>query len=289
MRGITWVRRSPRLAGLLVLVALAVAGTAAAVAPSKPADLNYVPRSASEIQNIDVVRDWISNYYGDPGRTGNIADDSSYATETRSVAADGASWLKAHKPKSGEMKAIVLDVDDTTLATWNYEVFSKWIYDPGTNGSYVTGQLFPAVPGMVDMVTTASQEGYAVFFLTGRPLSQFDATLGNLTSDSIGVDAGYPTPTTIGRKGPGDDVGPGLFTKPPVGSYPGFLDKPEFCADAIAAHASCSTVRYKSGVRAYIESQGYDIVASFGDQFNDLEGGFADKTFKMPNPNYYLS
>jgi hypothetical protein len=33
--------------------------------------------------------------------------------------------------------------------------------------------------------------------------------------------------------------------------------------------------------RAYIESQGYD-------QFSDLLGGFADKTFKMPNPNYYL-
>jgi hypothetical protein len=71
-------------------------------------------------------------------------------------------------------------------------------------------------------------------------------------------------------------------------TYPAYLNKPEFCADAIAAKASCPTIRYKSGTRAYIESQGYDIVANFGDQFSDLEGGFADKTFKMPNPNYYL-
>ena len=51
---------------------------------------------------------------------------------------------------------------------------------------------------------------------------------------------------------------------------------------------SCPTIQYKSGTRAYIESQGYDIVGDFGDQFSDLQGGFADKTFKMPNPNYYL-
>ncbi len=72
------------------------------------------------------------------------------------------------------------------------------------------------------------------------------------------------------------------------GSYPAYLNKPEFCAAAIAANVSCPTIQYKSGTRAYIESLGYDIVANFGDQFSDLIGGFADKTFKMPNPNYYL-
>ena len=44
----------------------------------------------------------------------------------------------------------------------------------------------------------------------------------------------------------------------------------------------------KSGTRAYIESLGFKIVANFGDQFSDLLGGYAVKTFKMPNPNYYL-
>ncbi len=63
---------------------------------------------------------------------------------------------------------------------------------------------------------------------------------------------------------------------------------PEFCADAIAANVSCPTIRYKSGVRAHIESLGWDIVGNFGDQFSDLAGGFADKTFKLPNPNYFL-
>ena len=66
-------------------------------------------------------------------------------------------------------KAIVLDVDDTTLATWNYEIASNWAYNPTTNAQYVNGQLFPPVPGMVDLVNQAADEGYAIFFLTGRP------------------------------------------------------------------------------------------------------------------------
>ena len=101
------------------------------------------------------------------------------------------------------------------------------------------------------------------------------------------VDAGYvaPTPIDIGHGGFTD----GLFTKPPVGSYPAYLDTPRVLrAVHRPAGVSCPTIQYKSGTRAYIESQGYDIVGDFGDQFSDLEGGFADKTFKMPNPNYYL-
>jgi hypothetical protein len=48
-------------------------------------------------------------------------------------------------------------------------------------------------------------------------------------------------------------------------------------------------VQYKSGTRKHIESLGYDIVANFGDQYSDLDGGYADKTFKLPNPTYFVS
>jgi putative acid phosphatase of HAD superfamily subfamily IIIB len=65
------------------------------------------------------------------------------------------------------------------------------------------------------------------------------------------------------------------------------LNKPEFCAEAIAENMSCPTSLYKSGTRAHLESLGWDILANFGDQFSDLVGGFADKTFKLPNPNYF--
>ena len=301
--------RTPWVVLALGIAALAAAG-AVAVAGLQPANLSYTPNSENQVTNIDVARAWIKNYYGSPGAaTGKngawktpLNTASNYANEARSVANQGGNWLAARSNVKG--KAIVLDVDDTTLTTWNYELYSNWDYNPGTNFYFVDNEWFPAVPGIVDMVNAAAAEGYAVFFLTGRPTSQYEATLGNLTGAPhtpvtppvadvppplpSAIDAGYPDPTEIDLTGSGGPEQPGLFTKPSVGSYPDYLDKPEFCGPAIDAGVSCGTIAYKSGTRAYIESQGYEIVGNFGDQFSDLEGGYADKAFKLPNPNYYL-
>jgi predicted secreted acid phosphatase len=314
MKGLLRPRRSLWLVGIVVVVLAATA--AIAIAALHPADLSFTPRSESQFTNIDVARAWAKNYYGAPGAaTGpNGAWDaplnlqSNYADEARSVADRAENWLHARRHVAN--RAVVLDVDDTTLTTWNYELYSNWDFNPGTNAQFVgltgstfTGNMFPATPGMLDLVSQAKAEGYAIFFITGRGDSQHQVTIANLVSDTAAgepnitsvtlngktvpeIDAGYPMPTPIdtGHGGNTD----GLFTKPPVGSYPAYLNQPQFCASAIAANASCATIAYKSGTRAYIESQGYDIVANFGDQFSDLLGGYADKTFKMPNPNYYL-
>jgi hypothetical protein len=118
--------------------------------------------------------------------------------------------------------------------------------NPTTNATYVTSRLFPAVPGVVDTVSSASREGYAIFYLTGRPASQEAATLGNLTSDGVGVDAGYPAPTTLSD---GED---GLFTKPAVADYPDYLK----AACAGDPNGSCTKAHYKTATRAHIESLG---------------------------------
>ena len=268
-------RRAGILATAVVALTALVAGIA--YAATEPAIKTSTPRSADDITNIDVLRQQIRNYYGDPLGSGVFADDSNYAREAQFVARLGRLWL--HIPRhTTATRAIVLDVDDTSLATWNYEIFSNWAFNPGTNGTFVTEQRFPAVPGMVDLALTAEREGYAVFFLTGRGAAQEAATLGNLTADGIGVDAGYPKPTTLSN---GED---GLFTKPAVADYPDYLR----AACAGDPNGSCTTVHYKTATRAHIESLGYEIVANFGDQFSDLEGGHADRTFKVPNPNYFL-
>jgi len=267
------------------VVATLVGGGVAYGATAQPAIKTFTPKSASQVTNIDVLRQQLRNYYGDPLGTGTFDPHGNYAKEASKVARSGEKWLaaKSHggshgKTKTHALKAIVLDVDDTTLTTWNYEIASNWAYNPTTNAAYVTGQLFPATPGMVDLVKRAAQEGYAIFFLTGRPATQEAATLGNLTADGVGVDAGYPAPTTLKD---GED---GLFTKPAVADYPAYLT----AACAGDPNGSCTTIHYKSATRAHIESLGYDIVATFGDQYSDLKGGFADRTFKLPNPNYYL-
>ena len=317
MRG-RLLRRSPLLVVALIVTALALG--AVALAGLQPADLSYTPNSEGQMTNVDVARAYAKNYYGAPtavAGTGSTATwnaplnlDSNYASEARSVAKAGEDWLAARSNLPN--RAVVFDVDDTTLTTWNYELYSNWDFNPGTNANFVgltgstfTGNMFPATPGMLDLLNRAHDLGYAIFFVTGRGDSQHAATIANLLNDAAAgfsniddvtlsgktiaeVDVNYPAPTPI-------DVGhggftDGLFTKPPVGSYPAYLDKAEFCAPFIHATpaVSCPTIQYKSGTRAYIESQGYDIVADMGDQFSDLLGGYADKTFKMPNPNYYL-
>ena len=110
----------------------------------------------------------------------------------------------------------------------------------------------------------AEDHGYTVFFLTGRPhnptTDQTAGTLANLTA------VGY-------------DVNPAnVYLKDNTGTIQSWL----------ASCAPCTTTQYKSLTREHIESLGYDIVANFGDQFSDLNGGFADKTFKIPNPMYFL-
>lgn len=280
---ITSLRGPRRAAVAAVAITAAVlggagVGWAAATSTAQPAIKTITPRSEKDVTNIDVLRQQLRNYYGDALGSGQFAADSNYAREASGVAGDGARYLSHHRTHWHATKAIILDVDDTTLATWNYEVFSNWAYNPTTNADYVNGQKFPAVPGMVATVQTAEREGYAIFYLTGRPTAQEPATLGNLTADGIGVDAGYPKPTTLRD---GED---GLFTKPDVSAYPDYLTK----ACAADPGGKCTTIHYKSATRAHIESLGYDIVANFGDQYSDLKGGYADKTFKLPNPNYFL-
>jgi predicted secreted acid phosphatase len=316
MKRFTRPRRSLWVGLGLGIVIVLVATVAVAAAGLKPADLTFTPKHADDFTNIDVARAWAKNYYGAPGAAAGpsgtwdapLNQTSNYAAEARKVARKGEHWLHANRKEP--MRAIVLDVDDTTLTTWSYELYSNWDFNPTTNAQFVgltgstfTGNAFPATPGMLDLVNEAKHDGYAIFFITGRGDSQHQVTIANLESDSAAglpdlstvtisgktvpeVDAGYPAPTPIDT-GHGSFTD-GLFTKPPVGSYPTYLDQPQFCATNITAGTSCPTIQYKSGTRAYIESQGYDIVANFGDQFSDLLGGFADKTFKMPNPNYYL-
>ena len=279
MNAFARLRRRPRLViALFAVLAAAVAAAVTLASPARPI-VTSTPKLADQVTNVDVLKQQIKNYYGDPGGTGVFAADSNYAKEAGFVADMGGRWLaaRAHAQYKSGKKAIILDVDDSTLATYNYEISSNWAYVPATNADFVTGEKFPAVPGMVDMVNQAAAEGYKIIWLTGRPASQEAATLGNLEK------VGYPAPSALpdATEGGGSD---GIFTKPAIADYPPYLT---WC-NAPTPTTTCNTDEYKSSTRGYIESLGYEIVANFGDQYSDFSGGFEDRTFKMPNPSYFL-
>jgi hypothetical protein len=258
----------------LTLPGLALADHGAPAVPAPPA----APTSADQIQNIDQVKTAISAYYGDtpttipapgdPTKTlHQFSPNSAYAHEVEGVAANAGKFLakRAHRHHgqghvSGK-PAIVFDIDDTTLNTFSYEIYSSYVFNGTTNANFVnagSAAVFPAVPGMLNLEAKAEAKGYTVFFLTGRPESQRVPTEANL------ADAHFDfTDANVFLK---DNASPWLASCTPT----------------------CTRVQYKSLTRQHIESLGFHIVANLGDQFSDLDGGFSDRTFKIPNPMYFL-
>jgi hypothetical protein len=49
-----------------------------------------------------------------------------------------------------------------------------------------------------------------------------------------------------------------------------------------------SAVDFKAPERRKLTEQGYTVLFSIGDQESDLAGGYAERTFKLPNPVYFL-
>jgi hypothetical protein len=269
-------------AAAATLGALAFTVTAAADGAFKPVPAPpAVPTSADQIQNIDQVKTAIKGYYGDTPTSqldpvsGTVAlhqfsPTGSYANEMAGIVADAEKALGKPTAAGTPGKAVLFDIDDTTLNTYSYEIYSNFVFNPTTNAAFVnacltTGCVFPAVPHMVDLEHYAVDHGYTVFFLTGRPqnatTSQRPGTLANLT------DAGYEFDSA------------NVYLKDASGATEPWLAP---CAP------TCTTTQYKSLTREHIESLGYHIVANFGDQFSDLNGGFADQTVKIPNPMYFL-
>jgi len=222
------------------------------------------------IPNIDIVKKTIRTYYNAPS---GIADktQSPYITEMKQIEADtlaDAALLPRVDP--ADNKAVVFDADDTTLWTYDMEDNAMHFnFDPVLQDTqWVQPQRFPATPGMVSLVNAVGDAGCSVVGLTGRRDPQRAATLGNLQK------VGYEPFT--------DQL---YFTKWASGATP---SQAIYGGTPCYPTGNCTTIDYKSATRACVERQGYRIIANFGDQFSDLIGGHADKTYKLPNPTYYL-
>ena len=206
---------------LLVLTAL----PASAYAPSEqlaprtaftmaPDGSSGLTQSGSGIPNIDSVKKTIAVYYGDSGTGISNKITSPYITE---VTRDLAKLRRELKPvlsdakRSGQKPAIVLDVDDTTLWTYDMEVGAMhFVFNPTLQNVWVQQELFPAVPGMVDFANYARSLGYSVFGLTGRNDNQKAATIDNLAK--VGYQGFTADNTYTKWTGTAPSVQPGYIT-----------------------------------------------------------------------------
>ena len=155
--------------------------------------------------------------------------------------------------------AIVLDIDETSLSNWPAYKANGWgrvvagecNLDQGPCGlrAWQATAQSKALPPTLALVTRAKSLGVAVFFISGRPQSLRDATMRNLREQ------GYTW----------DDV----IVLPEGASF-------------------TSAVNFKAPERKKIAERGFTILLSMGDQQSDLDGGYAERTFKLPNPVYFL-
>lgn len=146
--------------------------------------------------------------------------------------------------------AIVLDIDETSLSNYKKMVKREFVANRREMHQEILAANAPAIAPMLALYRDARKAGVSVFFVTGRPRSETAATKTNL------LRAGYKNWS-------------GLFLRPDN-------------------YQSSSIVPFKAQTRAMISKKGYTIIASIGDQYSDLLGGFTDKGFKLPNPFYYL-
>ena len=191
-------------------------------------------------------------------------DSGQYARDMAAAVGRASAYLTSQSRRKGKL-AIVLDIDETSLSNWPVIKADDFGFIPEGPCDFSSTGLPLGACGWIDWINQARDQpigptldlyhqarnqGLAVFFITGRPGSLRAATERNLRA------AGY-------------DKWNALFMK--TGGY-----------------RTESVIQYKSSARASIIKQGWTIVLDMGDQESDLAGGNAERTFKLPNPFYYV-
>ena len=172
-----------------------------------------------------------------------------YNREVSEVADAAAHYIRKRVGTGTTDLALVLDIDDTALSDWAYIDGVDFGFEKKQFDAWVENADAPAIEPVLQLYKDAKHLGIKVFFITGRKEHLRSATVQNLES------AGYLR-------------------------FDGLFMRPEGAAPE-------SNVAYKSSVRRRLMVQGSVIIANVGDQNSDLEGGYSEQNFKLPNPFYY--
>ena len=150
----------------------------------------------------------------------------------------------------GKKPLIILDIDETSLSNYPSMVAMDF---GGTKEEIRQAEDeatdLPINPTL-QLYRYAKSHNVSVIFLTGRHEYERAVTIKNLS------EAGYA-------------------------NWDGLILRSE-------AYKTTPAATYKTDMRKQLVSKGYDIILNIGDQRSDLAGGFADKTFKLPNPYYFI-
>jgi acid phosphatase len=181
-----------------------------------------------------------------------------YEADCAAVATRARAYLD-ERAKQATKPAVVFDIDETSLSNWPAYRANGWgritagecdvEHGPCGLRAWQAMGKSEAIRPTLELARRARELGVAVFFISGRPPSLLEATERNLREQ------GY--------------------------AWDGVILLPEGARFASAAD-------FKAPERRKLVEQGYTILFTIGDQESDLRGGSAERTFKLPNPIYYL-
>lgn len=180
-------------------------------------------------------------------------DSGGYARDVAHVALSANKYLVrriARGAKPGRKLAIVFDIDETILTNLPHIIANDYGYVPKIWDDWIAEGRARAIIPVQTVYDTAVRGRIDVFFITGRRETDRASTEKNLR------EVGYETWTRI-------------YYKP-------------------ATDPTLTTTGFKTDVRRKLTQEGYVIVANIGDQGSDLNGGYAERTFKVPNPFYVV-
>ncbi len=217
------------------------------------------PRLPALLALVAVLALPVTPYALEPANLGQAKEEvyryinsGEYAKDLGAVALKANKYLakRLNKPaKPGEKLAIVLDIDETALINLPHMMANDFGYQPAVWQRWVaSGQAKAIVPVQV-AYDMAVRANVAVFFITARKESERASTERNLRQ------TGYDTWAKI-------------YFAPDENQEP--------------------IRRFKIGSRRQITADGYTIIMNIGDQQSDLVGGYAQRTFKLPNPFYIV-
>jgi predicted secreted acid phosphatase len=222
---------------------------------STPRPVTTSPLSSP--QPVTVVAD-VPNLYDVQRQIDEYIRSGRYDQGVSNAVAAARAWLE-ERAKTAVKPAIVLDIDETALSNWDAYRVNGWSRVVGGGCDLEQGPCGirawqalargKALAPTLALARRARELGTAVFFITGRPSNLREATERNLKEQ------GYEWT--------------GVFLTPEGSRF-------------------ASAVDFKAPERRKLTDQGYTIVLSLGDQDSDLKGGYAERTFKLPNPVYYL-
>jgi predicted secreted acid phosphatase len=170
-----------------------------------------------------------------------------YQQEIAAVAAEARTWIAERAARGGSRLTVVFDLDETLLDNWPHIRAMDFGYVVPEWDRWVDEAKAPAIESVREVYREARRRGVDVVYITGRAERGRAGTERNLRA----IDCA---------------------------DYVALVCKPE-------SHQG-SSATFKTAARQKLVGEGRTIIANIGDQESDLVGGFAERTFKVPNVFY---